>query len=144
MCHFTIESEKIHPDGYVDVSFTFAFSEAKENKKTLHFTSIENYRYVITDEKTKYLSKALFNYVHHKRILSEVGGFYRTLNKLESLTKCIAMVDFIKDAKLPVICSQILLHKEDLRNILPSSLNPSYMGSLDNIISIIDFAKQNA
>lgn len=95
--------------------------------------------------KNKYVAD-IRRYLSHKQVLSHNSPYYKRSIVAGSLTACNqAFINIINDEaaySLKNICELVLIHKANLRNILPVENNKSYPGSLQRLLELITYAQQ--
>ncbi|MEI6901196.1 MAG: hypothetical protein WCL00_15070, partial [Bacteroidota bacterium] len=79
------------------------------------------------------------NYVYHARIIHSKGHpqYYRRMDRLGALDKCISYLQFCTGKKPEIVCRIIPKIKKELETILPVPSNHSYHKSLNRLTTLI-------
>lgn len=92
------------------------------------------------------LAVKLHKFIQHSYVLSRVSAKYNRLNFLTSLEKMLVIDQWLVEHSLNVnyvvLCKKIILNKDHLHKILPSTHNASYKSSLQKLTEMISEAEQ--
>ncbi len=93
-----------------------------------------------------YISLRYESWVLHKKTLSERGSrdFYNTMGRLKSLRKCMLGIPYFAVKPLKEICRVLPMMEIEMRNILPSPNNDTYLSSYDALGEMLYFCKENS
>lgn len=141
-----VQAGQMHFTGFrtVRCQITDEFGNVlQEVKKS--FRDEHDVRRFIRKMKVDWLRKHTIKYIRHKFVLTDTGFplFYRTNKRLKSVERCRILIDRLESCKdYGYMRKMINDHREDLRNILPSSKNPSYANQEKTIMRILRICAQ--